>query len=182
MFRRLTLCLGRRRPSQPSKLAPHITTTHNLTPYKDLSAKMSAERTQDLALHVTETIMHASLPREQLQKDLNTIVHERGSWSEALATRILALTMKVVEAEIVIGLTMSAACTRAVEEASKMVELAEEFAHEHPILTAVVCVIVALGILYLLCPWVLKALGFSELGPVAGMTLHFLYVRDNKLH
>ena len=44
----------------------------------------------------------------------------------------------------------------------------EEFAGEHPVLTGVFCAVVALGVLYLLWPVIIEALGFGELGPIEG--------------
>lgn len=41
---------------------------------------------------------------------------------------------------------------------------AYEFSSDHPVYFA----IIALGILVLLAPWALEALGFAELGPVEG--------------
>ncbi len=40
----------------------------------------------------------------------------------------------------------------------------QDFARDHPIYFAVI----ALGVLVLLAPWALEALGFAELGPVEG--------------
>lgn len=45
---------------------------------------------------------------------------------------------------------------------------AESFVHEHPVLTAVIVTIVAIGILEMLMPWAIAALGFGEAGPVEG--------------
>lgn len=43
-----------------------------------------------------------------------------------------------------------------------------DFPHEYPYLTAGFATIVAVGVLVLVAPWVVEALGFAELGPVAG--------------
>jgi len=45
---------------------------------------------------------------------------------------------------------------------------AEEFAREHPVLCTVIVPLIVLGILTLLVPWALEALGFGELGPIEG--------------
>jgi hypothetical protein len=47
----------------------------------------------------------------------------------------------------------------------KSTAAATEFAKEHPVF----CTVVALGILVLLAPWAIEALGFGELGPIEGM-------------
>jgi hypothetical protein len=60
----------------------------------------------------------------------------------------------------------------ALKEASdKAYAAAAEFVHEHPVLTAALVTIVAIGILVLLAPWAVEALGFGELGPVEGKYL-----------
>lgn len=45
------------------------------------------------------------------------------------------------------------------------------FAREHPVWTT----LIALGILVILLPWVIEALGFGEAGPVAGMSFDHLF-------
>lgn len=50
----------------------------------------------------------------------------------------------------------------------KVREVAEEFVKEHPVLVEVLVIVVAIGILAVLVPWAVEALGFGELGPVAG--------------
>jgi hypothetical protein len=131
---------------------------------------MSAQRVDELALYVTDTMTHASRSRERLQEQIDGIVNDQGYWSKALAGKILSLTIKIVEAGVLVSSTMTAAYHEAFEEASKMSELAQEFVQDHPIFVEVVCVIVALGILSLLCPWVIEALGFTGIGPLEGKT------------
>ena len=54
----------------------------------------------------------------------------------------------------------------------KATSAAVGFARDHP----VYCTIIALGILVILAPWVIEALGFGELGPIEG-TCGSLYVQ-----
>lgn len=56
----------------------------------------------------------------------------------------------------------------AYQKASEAVNATVEFAGKHPLWTAAVVAIVAFGILVLLAPYLLEALGFAELGPVEG--------------
>ena len=44
----------------------------------------------------------------------------------------------------------------------------EVFVNEHPVLVQAMVTVVAIGILALLVPWAVEALGFAELGPVEG--------------
>ena len=45
---------------------------------------------------------------------------------------------------------------------------AAEFVHEHPVFVAAVATIVAIGILVILVPWAVEALGFGATGPIEG--------------
>jgi len=54
---------------------------------------------------------------------------------------------------------------KAMKEASgKAIDEAVDLAHEHPYF----CALVAVGVLAILMPWLLEALGFAELGPIEG--------------
>jgi hypothetical protein len=64
---------------------------------------------------------------------------------------------------------------QAMQEAFDMaVNEATELAHDHPIF----CTVLALGILAMLMPWVIEALGFAELGPVEGETSRLMLTGD----
>ena len=65
------------------------------------------------------------------------------------------------------GKAMRCAYERALEEAKVTVSSAalRDLPRDHPVW----CALVALGVLVPLAPWVLDVLGFSELGPVAGI-------------
>ena len=67
-----------------------------------------------------------------------------------------------------LGKAMQKAFDRAVSEAKTTLSDIPNLPRNHP----VYCSLVALGILVLLAPWALEALGFAEAGPVAGMYLH----------
>ena len=59
----------------------------------------------------------------------------------------------------------SSVMKHAVQKASKA---ANEFASKHPVYTSVILTVVAVGVLVLLMPWAVEALGFGELGPLEG--------------
>lgn len=54
--------------------------------------------------------------------------------------------------------------------------VAEEFVEEHPILTAMIVTVIAIGILAVLVPWAVEALGFGELGPIEGKLFSIIYL------
>jgi hypothetical protein len=67
------------------------------------------------------------------------------------------------------------------ETYDKVREVAENFVKEHPILTAVIVTVIAIGILAVLVPWAVEALGFGELGPIEGRFFSIMpLVRSNK--
>ena len=47
-------------------------------------------------------------------------------------------------------------------------DFAKWFVEEHPVWTGVILTVVALGILWLIVPYILSALGFGEIGIVEG--------------
>jgi len=63
---------------------------------------------------------------------------------------------------------LSGAMADAFRDASKAVDAVGEFAREHPLWTAAVVGVVVFGIMVLLAPYLLEALGFAELGPLEG--------------
>ncbi len=67
---------------------------------------------------------------------------------------------------------------QAMKEAfEKSVKEATDFAHNHPVYFT----LIALGILVILTPWAIEALGFGELGPIEGELAHgFLNAEQRK--
>ena len=51
--------------------------------------------------------------------------------------------------------------------AEKVAQAVMDFAEEHPVYTAIIIVVIALGMIYLLAPELLDVLGFTSLGPRA---------------
>jgi hypothetical protein len=82
------------------------------------------------------------------------------SLTERIATSILAMLENVLKD----GSPMGQAMREAYDKACALVAALGEFVQEHPIF----CTVVALGILVILAPAVIHALGFSALGPVEG--------------
>jgi len=101
---------------------------------------------------------------EKRGQDLRNLVQnevQTCGWYEGLAKRILDALVAALKAGKAMGGPMKEAFDKASEEA-------ERFVKEHPVLTAVLVTVVALGILAILTPWAISALGFGELGPVEG--------------
>lgn len=108
------------------------------------------------AADVLTALFNAEKGGQDLKKTLQDIVGERG-WTENIAKAILGGLENALNNGVQMGQAMREAFNKAVSEATG-------FARDHPIF----CTLIALGILVILMPWVLEALGFAELGPVEG--------------
>ncbi|KAI3012023.1 hypothetical protein CBS147346_938 [Aspergillus niger] len=94
--------------------------------------------------------------REAIQKGVKEQVDANG-WSDSIAQAILHGLNDAIKA----GAEMAGPAADALNKAK---EAAADFAKEHPVFT----ILLALGVLAALAPWVLEVLGFGELGPIAG--------------
>lgn len=115
-----------------------------------------SRNTQALAAYILALLSTAEYNDKHLEESLQDIVHESG-WYENLAAAVLNSLESIVRA----GAPVAGAMTDAVGKATAA---AIGFAKEHPVF----CTIVALGVLVLLVPWAIEALGFGELGPIEG--------------
>jgi len=112
--------------------------------------------TQAVATDVLNVLRDAEKNGRDLKRAFQNIVGEYGS-TEKVATAILSGVEKILKN----GAPMAQAMKDAFQRATNA---AEAFAREHP----VYCTVIALGILVILAPWVIEALGFGELGPIEG--------------
>ncbi|KIM35797.1 hypothetical protein M413DRAFT_79042 [Hebeloma cylindrosporum] len=115
--------------------------------------------TQFLAEEILSSLYSANAWHyEYLTRRLNSSAGTR--WYEDLAATVLAR----LENEIKAGAPMGERMRYAYDTASRLIEAMWQFAKDHPLFVA----LVALGILVILAPWAVRALGFGELGPVKG--------------
>jgi hypothetical protein len=112
------------------------------------------------AINVVNELKHAEKSGLTLQEAINDIAIQAGGWSEYLAETILHLLEKVLKAGAPMGAAMRDAYEKSAEAAGKLTT----FAKDHPVL----CTVVALGILWLLAPVVMSALGFTVEGIAEG--------------
>ncbi|KAI8934627.1 hypothetical protein NX059_008320 [Plenodomus lindquistii] len=109
---------------------------------------------------VVTTLLTTSLTGSALRMKLDSIVGARG-WKQNVAKLVLEkLTRALNDAHEKLGPAVHNAYGKAWEVAKDI----PGFIISHPVM----CSIIALGVLVLLAPWVLEALGFAELGPVQG--------------
>ncbi|KAI3391561.1 hypothetical protein diail_7155 [Diaporthe ilicicola] len=81
------------------------------------------------------------------------------SWTEDVAMYILQGVEALVQHHYTVGEVVRDAINKSTDAAEAIFDSAKD----HPVLVT----IVALGVLAIIAPWVLEALGFGELGPVA---------------
>lgn len=145
-------CLTGRCPSEKVRVDNMVNNKKYQLDLKENKARTA----QDLATEIINTLYSAEKKGRDLEQALNDIVTEYG-WTENLGVAIL----NALESAIKAGTAMSQVMKDAFDKAT---EAAIGFARDHP----VYCTIIALGILVLLVPWVIEAIGFAELGPVQG--------------
>lgn len=145
---------------------PTITTSHSVhfdekSPLYTSTAITEKPTTtdDDMATQLIHTVFTSPSP-PALQAELQNTLSAQ-NWTETLATAILTALTKALE----ISVPMGKAVKEAFEKASKEVG---EWARENPELATLIVVVIALGILVVVMPWVIDALGFKVVGPRLG--------------
>ena len=129
-------------------------------PSLDFTHEKHPQTTESLAADILSTLYAADANDEHLIQHLQDIIHETG-WYEDLAAAVLTGLENALKTETPMGQALKDAC----DKATQIVADVFEFAKEHPVF----CAVVAAGILVILAPWAIEALGFGELGPIEGM-------------
>ncbi|KAF8814571.1 hypothetical protein BYT27DRAFT_7229374 [Phlegmacium glaucopus] len=117
------------------------------------------QNTESQAADILSTLYAAHANDKHLNQRLQGIVHETG-WYDHLAAAVLTGLENALKAEAPMGQAMKDAH----EKATQIVADIFGFAKKHPVF----CAVVALGILVILAPWAIGAIGFGELGPIEG--------------
>ena len=123
---------------------------------------------EDDATHTANTFINTiflaektgSELRQSLANIIDTNSWRQVTWREKFARTVFEAMQKGIET----ARPMSAAFRESYEKVEGVVNGIEGFVKEHPIL----CALIALGILVLLAPWVIEALGFAEGGILEG--------------
>jgi hypothetical protein len=114
----------------------------------------------EIAEDVVATLLHTSLVGPALRMKLDSIVAAYG-WRENIAKYVLEkLTQALQYSHENLGPSVRDAYHKAWEVAKSI----KGFVIEHPVMS----IIIALGVLAIIAPWVLPELGFGELGPIEG--------------
>jgi hypothetical protein len=112
-----------------------------------------------VAADIIEILYTAEKNGAELKQKLHETLHAE-NWTESLAEAIL----NALEAAVREGRAMSPALKEAYDKACKAADAVGGFAKEHPVF----CTVIVLGILVLLMPWAIEAIGFAAEGPVEG--------------
>ncbi|KAK3939355.1 hypothetical protein QBC46DRAFT_290637 [Diplogelasinospora grovesii] len=132
----------------------------------------TAETTgSESAISIITILRTADAPGEALTSRLNEEVGAEG-WSEWLAEQVLHTLEATLGEENMEpwGQALKDAYDSTIKLAQEEFKTLVEYVKEHPLEVAagVLFSLVAFGVLARLMPWVLRLLGFGELGPVEG--------------
>jgi hypothetical protein len=114
----------------------------------------------EIADDVVATLMHTKLVGPALKMRLDSIVGAYG-WRENIAKYVFE---KLAQALQYSHENLGPAVRDAYHKAWEVAKSIEGFVIEHPVMST----IIALGVLAIIAPWVLEALGFGESGPIEG--------------
>ncbi|OKL57791.1 hypothetical protein UA08_07026 [Talaromyces atroroseus] len=123
-----------------------------------------ADHVENVAEQVVQIISNAEKNGPSLRAQIKGTVQAEG-WTEGIAKTILAKLQQVVEQG---KEDWGPVMREAINTARKIVLDIFQLALDHPVAATIFCTLVALGILVLITPWVIEALGFGKLGPIEG--------------
>ncbi|KAK2057428.1 hypothetical protein LY76DRAFT_594222 [Colletotrichum caudatum] len=131
-------------------------------------ADQPARSAQEAAGEFIDTLRAAEKGGEGLERRLKNVV-TANSWTEDIAKLILRGVEALVRNRDAIGQVVGEAVDKAADAARSV----PGFAADHPVFVT----LVAVGVLVVVAPWVVEALGFGELGPVANTFASFWQAR-----
>lgn len=137
------------------------TRIHPVDEKRGVQLQTNSPRNKDLqsksvASNVVTHLLNAEIVGPNLKKTLDETVGQFG-WTEKIANAVWQKLIDALNGTANFGAAFSDATKRALEAAG-------EFASDHPQFIA----LIALGVLVIMAPWVLEALGFGASGPIEG--------------
>ncbi|KAK2044791.1 hypothetical protein LZ31DRAFT_276137 [Colletotrichum somersetense] len=156
-------CLLVGQPPRPQQQQPAITEKQ-----AGVIADQPVRSAQEAAVEFIDILRTAEKGGKDLERRLKNIV-TANSWTEEIAKRILQGVEALVQHSDTIGQVVREAIDMAAEAAERVFD----FAADHPVFVT----LVAIGVLVVIAPWVIEALGFGELGPVANTFASFWQAR-----
>ncbi len=118
-----------------------------------------------IASDILAALFTAPKAGRDLEATINDIAAQSGGWSERIALYVLEGLKKALQKS---AATFKGALKQAYDRASEAALKIEGLVKEHPYYAAAIVTIIALGVLVILAPAVIHALGFGVLGPVEG--------------
>lgn len=163
------LCNDEEVTTRPNTFSGHSVICHKPRPAQRPSTSppcgISRSDAMDIINNAIVILRVAEKHGAGLEAQLDDLVRSTG-WTEWIAENVLAGIETVLrEGKEKMGQAMIVAY----DEAAKAADEIFNFAKEHPAVTAGLLTIVAVGILVILAPMIVEALGFAELGPIEGM-------------
>jgi hypothetical protein len=128
-------------------------------PNTTTAIKLEDDETARAADSLINTIFLAEKNGLELRQSLEEIIRTN-SWRQNFAKAVFEATQHAIET----ARPMGDALREVYDKVASVVYSVEGFVRDHP----VVCALIALGILVLLAPWVIEALGFAEGGILEG--------------
>ena len=120
---------------------------------------LADENPEEAAARFVDTIYSAQKHGTELKQTLNEII-TANRWKKAFAEAVF----KALQTAILTARPMGPALQATYEKVAQVIDGIEGFVKDHPVL----CALIALGILVLLSPWIIEALGFAEGGILEG--------------
>lgn len=128
-------------------------------------------KTEEATSAIISALLNTKKPGPALYVVIQDLAAQAGGWSEWLAVSVLNAVQKILQEG---SNLLRGAMKEAYDKAQIAVEHIKDFARDHPLYTTAICVVVALGVLVILLPWVIHALGFMAAGVEAGT---YIYMR-----
>lgn len=168
------LCAGGRTPCKRDVLFSQAVVIEKPQPTSPLcftSPKRSPST--DIVVEAISIIRSADKKSSALTRKVDDLVGAEG-WTEWIAENILdGIVMALKEGREKMGPALAITY----DEACKVAEVAFELAKDHPLVTAGLLTIIAVGVLVILTPTIVEVLGFAELGPLEGESPKSLFTR-----
>jgi hypothetical protein len=128
-------------------------------PVRLTASSCSFEETAQTASSFVNTLFAAEKNGPELHQALAELI-ETASLKQHFARAVFETLQKAIETARPMGIALGETYENVVRE----IDSIEGFVEDHP----VICAVIAIGILVVLAPWVVEALGFAEGGIVAG--------------
>ena len=119
---------------------------------------------EEAAASIVSALTNAEKPGSEVNEVIQDAVSQAGGWHERIGAAVYHALEKLLQE----GSPLRGALAEAYDKAADAAETIFGFARDHPYYTAAICAIIVVGILVILAPSIIAALGFGELGPIEG--------------